>query len=97
MYFDDISIKVFLGTWCSDSRREVPRFIKILNEAGFDMQNLEIMCLDRDKKAPDYTSNTFNIQYVPTFIVYQKNKELGRIIETPENTLETDLLKILSE
>ena len=27
--FEDLEIKLVLGTWCSDSRREAPRFYKI--------------------------------------------------------------------
>ncbi len=27
---NDVSIQIFMGTWCSDSRREVPSFLKIL-------------------------------------------------------------------
>ncbi len=27
---EDVEIKLVMGTWCSDSRREVPRFYKIL-------------------------------------------------------------------
>ena len=30
--FEDLEIKLVMGTWCSDSRREVPRFYKILDE-----------------------------------------------------------------
>ena len=97
MYLDDVQIAVYLGTWCSDSRREVPRFVKVLWQAGYDLQKLDITCLDRNKRAPDYQENIFDIQYVPTFIIFQHGKEIGRIIETPENTLESDLLKILSE
>ncbi len=29
-------IEVFLGSWCGDSKREVPRMIKILQQAGMD-------------------------------------------------------------
>jgi hypothetical protein len=32
---------------------------------------------------------------VPTIIFYENGKELGRIVESPEKTLETDILKIL--
>lgn len=36
----DYSVTVFLGTWCGDSRREVPRFIKTLDAAGFPQQGI---------------------------------------------------------
>ena len=42
--------EVFLGTWCGDSRREVPRMEKIFSEMGIDMSNVLIVTLDRDNQ-----------------------------------------------
>jgi hypothetical protein len=28
---DSLNIKIVMGTWCPDSRREVPRFVRILD------------------------------------------------------------------
>lgn len=39
-------IQIFIGTWCVDSRREVPRFIKILENSKFSKNQLEIIALD---------------------------------------------------
>lgn len=36
-----------------------------------------------------------HIERVPTFIVYADGRELGRIVETPEGSLEEHLVKIL--
>jgi len=94
-HLDNVKIKVFFGSWCSDSRREVPRFIKMLDYMGFNYKNVEFIALDRSKTAPGYQKNIFNIQYVPTFIFFKNGKELGRIIETPEISLEKDMAKIL--
>ena len=33
---NDFTIKGFMGTWCGDSKRETPRFYKILDETNFD-------------------------------------------------------------
>ena len=89
------TIKVYFGSWCSDSRREVPRFIKILDFLGFNYKNVQFIALDRNKTAPDYQKNICDIKYVPTFIFFKNGKEIGRIIETPEDTLEKDMEKIL--
>ena len=47
------------------------------------------------KKAVSFDISDLSIELVPTFIVYQNGDELGRIIETPEKTLEKDLAKIV--
>ena len=36
----NLSIKLFMGTWCGDSRREVPRIYQILDAADFDESRL---------------------------------------------------------
>ncbi len=91
------NILIVMGTWCSDSRREVPRVIKILDEAKFPESELKIITVDRKRKAPGFDPDSLNIEYVPTIIVYENGKELGRIIESPVETLETDLKNILSK
>lgn len=86
----------FLGTWCGDSRREVPRFYKILDKVDFNMDNLEMIAVNRSKKTPDNLQKDYNIVRVPTFIFYKKEKEIGRIVEYPRESLEKDILKILT-
>ena len=36
-----------------------------------------------------------DIQFIPTFIFYKNKKEIGRITEIPESTLEGDIEKII--
>jgi thiol-disulfide isomerase/thioredoxin len=84
-----------MGTWCSDSRREVPRMLKVLDIIGFPKENLSIINVDRNKKGIADEADDLNIELVPTFILYEDEKEIGRIIETPEETLEKDLVRIV--
>ena len=89
--------EVFLGTWCGDSRREVPRMEKIFSEMGVDMSNVLIVTLDRDKISPNGEQEGKDIRYVPTLIVNKDNQEIGRIVESPSSetaTLESDLFEI---
>lgn len=92
-------ILVFLGTWCSDSQRELPQFMKILEKAGFPEDQLTMIGLDkRDefyKKSPGGEEEGFNIEFVPTFIFLKDGTEVNRIVEYPTNTLELDIEKIL--
>ena len=89
--------EVFLGTWCGDSRREVPRIEKIFSKMGIDMSNVLIVTLDRDKVSPGGEQEGKDIRYVPTLIVSKDNQEIGRIVESPSSetaTLESDLFEI---
>lgn len=91
-----VQIQVFLGTWCKDSKREVPRFTRILEEAGYDPSRVEVIAVDREKETPQEYEAGMSLINVPTFIFYKKGEELGRIVEFPIEDLETDMLKILS-
>lgn len=89
--------EVYLGTWCGDSRRELPRMEKIFSEMGIDMSNVLIVTLDRDKISPNGEQEGKDIRYVPTLIVSKDNQEIGRIVESPSSetaTLESDLFEI---
>lgn len=93
-------IRLFMGTWCGDSQREVPAFLKILDSAGFQIDNIEIIGVDNAdsvyKQSPDGATADKLIFRVPTFIIYENNIEVGRITERPITTLENDLLLITS-
>ena len=95
----NLSVDIFLGTWCGDSRREVPHFFKIVDELNIKLFNkIHLWALDRSKKLPaSNLAEEKNIKYVATFIFYDANEELGRVVEQPQNTLESDILKIITE
>jgi len=95
--FENKSILIYFASWCSDSRREVPRFIKICDYLKADYNKVSFTGLDRKKQAPNYKLNKWNIVYVPTFIVLSKGNEIGRIIESPKKSLEIDLIEILKQ
>ncbi len=92
---EQITIKAVMGTWCSDSRREVPHFYKILDMAHFDYSRLKMAAVNRQMEVPA-TLGKLQVERVPTFIFYRKGKELHRIVEYPVETLEKDMYKILS-
>ena len=93
---NDFTIKGFMGTWCGDSKRETPRFYKILDETGFDQDYFELVTVGRNKKTPNNLQEGFNIIRVPTFIFYKDGEEVGRFVEYPRETLEKDIFKILT-
>lgn len=90
-----ISFKIVMGSWCGDSREQIPRFIKILDLSEYNTRKIDIISLDHYFKLEGFDIKKFDIKKLPTLIVYRKKKEIGRIIETPVETLEKDLIKIL--
>ena len=91
-YLTGKQLVLVMGTWCSDSQREIPHWIKVLNRASFSMENLKIVGLNRTKKLPALAVKKYHITNVPTLIVYDKGVEVNRITETPKVSFEFDLL-----
>ena len=90
----DVNILVFLGTWCSDSRREVPRFLKTMELAQNDNIKFKLMGLDRSKRDSLGLAEKSQIEFVPTFVVFKNDQEVDRIVETPSLSIEQDLVEI---
>lgn len=89
------SYTIVLGTWCGDTKREVPRMLKVLSEIGVDMENIHMIAVDTRKQAPGTKLESLNILRVPTLIVFRSEAEIGRIIETPVKSIEKDLLNFM--
>lgn len=90
-------IVIVFGVWCGDSQEQVPHFMKVIDQAGISSEHLKIIAVNRKKDAVVEDISSYNIKRVPTFIVYENGKELGRIVETPAETLEEDLLAIVNK
>ncbi|MEZ5000795.1 MAG: thioredoxin family protein [Bacteroidales bacterium] len=93
---DDISITIVIGTWCPDSRRELPRFMKLMEFWDFPIERITFIGVDSYKVAPVGDYEELGIERVPTFIIYRNKVEAGRIIEYPTASLERDMVNILS-
>jgi len=92
---DSVNIKIVFRSTCSDSREQLPRFFKILDELNYDISTITLIGVNREKKGLSDEAEGLDIEFVPTIIFYKDGKELGRIIETPAESLEKDMLKIV--
>jgi thiol-disulfide isomerase/thioredoxin len=103
-----VGIICVLGTWCEDSVREVPRFVKLLKvieNPNFKLKMLAVGRKDNELALEWEKQNGFEvgvraeyqIEFVPTFIFYKDGVEIGRIIETPEISLEIDMSHIIGD
>ena len=105
--FEGIRLVVVLGTWCSDSHREVPRLWKVLDDIGFPPERMKTLAVESSRAVADSTLSQglidwsknareyYGIKAVESIIVYRDNAELGRIVEAPAKSIEADLLEIL--
>lgn len=97
---DKINIEIFFGTWCGDSKREVPRFLKLLHNISFPEKKVILIGLGNGdslyKQSPQHEEVGKGIFRVPTFIIYRNGVEINRINEFPVLSLERDLLNIIS-
>ena len=92
---EGISFKIFMGSWCEDSQREVPALFKILDYAGYDSSTVELIAVDHDKITPQQYEDPYSIEYIPSIMLMKDGQEIKRIVEYPVGTLEEDLLRIL--
>jgi hypothetical protein len=92
---DDINIKIVFRSTCSDSREQLPRLFKILNELNYDVNTITLIGVNREKQGLSNEAEGLDIEFVPTIIFYKDGSEIGRIVETPAESLEKDLLIII--
>ncbi len=93
--YKGVNIKVIFGTWCSDSRREIPRFFKIVDEANIPESIINLTAVDTKKTSRNTNLDGIDFTRIPTFIFYKNGKEIGRIVESTKESLEKDMLNIL--
>jgi tetratricopeptide (TPR) repeat protein len=90
---------IFFGSWCGDSQREVPRMLKTLQYYGVDPKQIKLVAVSNHPEAYKQSSGReekgLYIHRVPTLVVSNSKKEIGRIIESPVESLEKDLAKIV--
>lgn len=94
-------VEVYMGTWCPDSQREVPKFLRILGDLrtqfGVELP-VTYFALDRSKQKPAELVVGKNVEKVATFIYFRGDQEVGRIVEKPASPLfEDDLLAIVAK
>ncbi|MCK7476839.1 MAG: thioredoxin family protein [Candidatus Moduliflexus flocculans] len=91
----EVRIEVFLGTWCSDSKAHVSELFKVLEMADSPLIRVVLIGVPeaKDEREPYYGGR--DIVRLPTFLILADGREIGRIVETPERSVEEDLLLIL--
>ena len=91
---DHISIIVFGGSWCGDTKDLLPKFYKTVEKAKIPADRITLIGVDRHKHSHDGRSLKYRIKRVPTFILFYDGKEIGRVVESVHASIESDMLSI---
>ncbi|KXK43609.1 MAG: thioredoxin [Bacteroidetes bacterium OLB11] len=86
---------VFVGTWCNDTKDLLPKFYKTILESQIPLSTIEMYAVDREKRSLKEEEKFYNIDRVPTFIVFHQKREVGRIVESVQESIEADLANII--
>jgi thiol-disulfide isomerase/thioredoxin len=93
---DSLRVRLFLGTYCHDSKKWVPRFYKVKDK--LPVSDVEIVSVDTTKKDERGYWKEVKLEKIPTFVFYDASgKEVGRIVEKPKGGLEKQLYGVLKK
>ena len=93
----EINIEIFLGTWCSDTKRNVSAYFKIMDMVDNPLIMTTYIGIPEEDDSRKPFIEGKNITKVPTFVIFMNNQEKGRIIENPIKSIEEDLLDIINK
>ena len=96
--FDQLEVLAFIGAWCPDCQDHLPGFARILDAVKFPASRFRVFALDRSKTYPGGANlvSAHSVTRLPTFVFLKGGKEIGRITETPRQTLLKDMAALFS-
>ncbi len=92
---DSLRVQLFLGSYCGDSKKWVPRFLDL--KPQLPIAQVDIISVDTTKKDEKNMAAMVGLKKIPTFIFYQGSKEVGRIVEKPKGGLEKNIFLLLKK
>jgi len=94
-YRDSFDVVAFVGTWCPDSKRMLPEFYRVMMASSYPMSRIKLYGLDRQLKGEGGAEETYGVNKVPSFILLRNGKEIGRITDHVQRSMEADIVSIL--
>jgi thiol-disulfide isomerase/thioredoxin len=89
---------VFVGTWCEDTQYLLPKFAKVMNACRVSDKQIEMYAVDRNKQALNVETILYKIEKVPTIIVTNGAREIGRVVESlTQSNIETELIYLIEK
>lgn len=92
---EEIQVEIFLGTWCPDCRQHVSAYFKIMDMVQNPLIRTTYIGIPRNRDDRQKYIQGKDIERIPTFIITIRGQEAGRIIETPQTSVEEDIWKII--
>ena len=92
----DIHMSIVFGDWCSDSQKEVPQLMKLIDKTKNKHIAVSYIAISKDKKRPAADIVKYKIEYVPTVIITQGKKEIARFVGTPKENWGTAINNIFN-
>lgn len=89
------TLLVFGGVWCGDTKRLLPKFYKTLDQAGISHDKVKLYLVNEKKRSHEKLEKNYTIKWVPVFIILKDGKEVGRITEKTEVSIEADLFNLI--
>lgn len=75
------NLVVFGGTWCHDTQNLLPGFYRLVDKSGYPENKITLIGVDRAKTTLNNLQTKYGVTRVPTFIVMQGDREVGRVVE----------------
>lgn len=91
----DITIRIWGGDWCPDTRNQLPDFAATLAAAGVPEHTVEVIPVDRNKQGR--LVDAYDVTQVPTIVIEQAGTERARFVEAASEPPAAVLAKQLAE
>lgn len=88
---------LFVGTWCDDTKNLLPKFYKTVLEAGISPYSVEMYGVNRGKQSLKDEHKFYKLERVPTIIIMHQKREVGRIVESVNTSIEEEMLAIMEK
>jgi hypothetical protein len=94
-YRDSFNVVVFAGTWGTDTKHLLPQFYRVMIASSYPLNRILLYGVGHDKKTLGDEAAKYRIINVPTIIVLYHGREVGRIVESVQKNIETDLVALI--
>ena len=92
---ESLEVIVFLGSWCPESKKYIPRLMKALEVSSSEHINVKYVGVDAQKKSPKEFLKKHQIKYIPSVVVLKGDIEVGRLAKKPQEPIELEFVEIL--